>query len=98
MTNLQENSLTQSGKPFFERLLYGILSPLLAQDIEMGVLPQLYASTAPEARGGAFYGPKKHRLRGYPAEQRCNDILEDQAALSRLWDMSEELTGVKYSF
>ena len=70
MTNLQENSLQQSGAPFMERILYGIASPLLAQDISMGVLPQLYASTAPEAKGGVFYGPRTMRLRGYPAEQK----------------------------
>lgn len=98
MTNLQANSLRESGTPFVERLLYGLLSPLLSQDIEMGVLPQLYASTAPTAKGGVFYGPKTFRLRGYPAEQECNDALRDPAILERLWQISEELTGVRYSF
>lgn len=72
--------------------------PLLAQDISMGVLPQLYAATAPAAKGGVFYGPKTFRMRGYPAEQHCNDVLEDTAVLQRLWEISEELTGIHYSF
>lgn len=97
MTNLQSNSLDQSGAPLMERILYGIASPLLAQDVSMGVLPQLYASTAPEAKGGVFYGPKTMRLRGYPAEQRCNDALDDAALLKRFWEVSEELTGVSYA-
>lgn len=96
MTNLQENSLAQSGAPLAERLLYGILSPLLAQDVSMGVLPQLYASTAPAAKGGVFYGPKTLRLRGYPAEQKCNAALDDAALLTRFWQVSEQLTGVAY--
>ena len=62
----------------------------------MGVLPQLYASTAPEAKGGVFYGPKTFRGRGYPVEQPCNDALNDAALRQRFWDVSEELTGVRY--
>jgi len=96
MTNLQANSLDQSGAPFMERVLYGTFGKLMAQDVGMGVLPQLYASTAPEAKGGVFYGPKTMRLRGYPAEQKCNDMLDDAAALKRFWDLSEELTGISY--
>ena len=96
MTNLQANSLGQSGAPLVERILYSIAAPLLAQDISMGVLPQLYASTAPDAKGGLFYGPKTFRLRGYPAVQKCNDILEDEAVRKRFWEVSEELTGVRY--
>ena len=68
--NLQANSLEQSGTPFMERMLYRVGGALMAQDISMGVLPQLYASTAPEAKGGVFYGPKTFRVRGYPAEQQ----------------------------
>lgn len=96
MGNLQENSLQQSGTPFMERILYGTIAPLIAQDVRMGVLPQLYGSTAPQAKGGAFYGPKTFRVRGYPAEQKCNDALDDAAVRQRLWQVSEELTGVSY--
>lgn len=96
MTNLQENSLEMSGTPFLERLLYRILGPLLAQDISMGVLPQLMASTAPDAKGGVFYGPRKFRLRGYPAEQKVNSAVDDAALCKRFWEVSEKLTGVSY--
>ena len=96
MTNLQTNSLEQSDAPLGERILYGIFGRLLAQDISMGVLPQLYAAVAAEAKGGVFYGPKTMRLRGYPAEQKCNDALDDGAILKRFWEQSEQLTGVNY--
>lgn len=96
MTNLQENSLQQSGAPLMERILYSLFGPLMAQDVRMGVLPQLYASTAPAAKGGVFYGPKTMRLRGYPAEQKCNDALDDAALRKRFWEVSAELTGVDY--
>ena len=96
ITNLQANSLEQSGAPFIERILYPVAERLMAQDISMGVLPQLMASTAPDAKGGVFYGPKTMRVRGYPAEQFCNRILKDAAALKRFWEVSEKLTGVSY--
>lgn len=96
MGNLQTNSLSQSGAPLRERIMYGVMGPLLGQDIRMGVLPQLYASVAPQAKGGVFYGPKTMRLRGYPAEQKCNNTLEDAALLKRFWEKSEQLTGVSY--
>lgn len=96
MGNLQANSLAQSGAPFMERILYPIANVLIAQDIRMGLLPQLYASTAPAAKGGVFYGPKTMRMRGYPAEQKCNDTLNDTTLLKRFWERSEKLTGVYY--
>jgi len=96
MTNLQTNSMAESGAPLGERILYGLAGPIMAQDVSMGVLPQLYGSTAPEAKGGVFYGPKTLRMRGYPAEQKCNDALQDADLLKRFWAASEELTGVHY--
>jgi NAD(P)-dependent dehydrogenase (short-subunit alcohol dehydrogenase family) len=96
MGNLQENSLEQSDAPLMERILYGTLAKLVAQDVNMGVLPQLYACVAPTAKGGAFYGPKTMRLRGYPAAQKCNSALDDAVLLKQFWEVSEELTGVHY--
>lgn len=96
ITNLQSTSVAKSNPSFIERTMYKLSVPLLSQDINMGVLPQLYASTAPEAKGGVFYGPKTMRMRGYPAEQKCNDALDDAALLKRFWEVSEQLTSVSY--
>lgn len=96
MTNLQTNSLERSDAPLMERLAYRIMAPLMAQDISMGVLPQLYGATAPGAKGGVFYGPKILKMRGYPAEQRANNAVDDTAALKRFWELSEKLTGIHY--
>ncbi|MEM7117364.1 MAG: oxidoreductase [Chloroflexota bacterium] len=96
ITNLQSNSIEQSGASFIERILYRISEPLLSQDISMGVLPQLYGSTAADAKGGVFYGPKTLRMRGYPVEQKCNNALNDDVLLKGFWEASERLTGVSY--
>ena len=96
MGNLQTNSLEQSGSGLLERVAYKIADVVMAQDISMGVLPQLYGSTAVDAKGGVFYGPKTFNLRGYPAEKNANKAANNAADLKRFWEVSEELTGVRY--
>lgn len=93
--NLQANSVEQSDTRM-EGLLYRVSSLFVAQDIEMGVLPMLYAMTAEEAKGGAFYGPRWFNMRGYPDEKTANKEAYDDEARQRLWEISEELTGVRY--
>jgi hypothetical protein len=64
----------------------------------MGALPQLYAATAPGVEGGQFFGPGGWRqLRGYPAVVRPDPAAEDPDTTRRLWQLSEELTGVRYA-
>ena len=94
--NLQNESLSQSGAPMMERIAYKIMGAMIGQSFDMGVLPLLYGITATDAKGGVFYGPKKMRVKGYPAEQKCNDVLNDTAVLKRFWEVSQELTGVSY--
>ncbi len=95
--NLQANSVEQSGTKI-EAQLYRFSQLFIAQDIKMGVLPMLYGCTAEEAKGGVFYGPRTFNLRGYPAEKKANKEAYDADALRRFWQVSEELTGITYSF
>ncbi len=97
MGNLQTNSVQQSNTQL-EAWAYRIFGGLVGQNIKMGVLPQLFGSTAKEARGGVFYGPQTFNMRGYPAEKKANKEADDAAALERFWDASEALTGVTYTF
>ncbi|MEM7343653.1 MAG: hypothetical protein AAF485_05385, partial [Chloroflexota bacterium] len=95
MSNLQANSVEQS-ETRLEAMLYRVLAPVLAQDVTMGVLPQLYGCTATEAKGGVFYGPKTFNMRGYPAEKNANKAANDTEALKQFWEVSEQLTGIHY--
>lgn len=74
------------------------LNPIFAQSPKMGVLPTLYAATAPDVRGGDFFGPATLELRGYPKKTSSSERSHDEAVARRLWTVSEELTQVKYSF
>lgn len=61
-------------------------------------LPILFAATAPDARGGGFYGPTGWReLRGPTGAARMPDLALDGSAAARLWDTSERLAGVRFA-
>ncbi|MET3548304.1 NAD(P)-dependent dehydrogenase (short-subunit alcohol dehydrogenase family) [Paenibacillus favisporus] len=73
------------------------LNPFFAQSPKMGVLPTLFAATAPGVRGGDYYGPTSLELRGYPKKVVSSASSHDEAVARRLWTVSEELTQVKYT-
>ncbi len=78
--------------------LFEALNPFLAMKPWQGALPTLYAATAAEARGGAYYGPKGiMEMRGYPQRVDSTPESKDEQVAKRLWEVSEELTGVQYA-
>lgn len=75
-------------------LMWGLAS----QDAAMGALPTLRAATDPSVKGGQYYGPGGlGELRGYPKVVQSSGRSHDREAQRRLWSVSEELTGVKFS-
>jgi len=71
----------------------------LFQSPERGALPTLYAATHPSLNGGEYIGPDgKGAKRGYPALDPSIDRIFDPVIAERLWEVSERLTGVRYSF
>ncbi len=70
---------------------------LLEQSTEMGALPTLRAATDPNVLGGQYYGPGGFlELRGHPKLVGSNRRSHDVAAQQRLWQVSQDLTGVVY--
>jgi NAD(P)-dependent dehydrogenase (short-subunit alcohol dehydrogenase family) len=62
-----------------------------------GALPTLYAATAPGVRGGDYFGPSGFAgCLGPPGPARSSPAAKDAAAARRLWDVSEQLTGVRF--
>jgi NAD(P)-dependent dehydrogenase (short-subunit alcohol dehydrogenase family) len=89
-TNLQRSA--QSG---LLRAVMQIGNHLVAQSAAMGALDELYAAVAPSAEGGKVYGPDGFReMRGYPVEVEPDSAARNEDTARRLWDLSEELTGV----
>jgi NAD(P)-dependent dehydrogenase (short-subunit alcohol dehydrogenase family) len=75
------------------------LARLFGQAPDRGALPSLYAATAPEVIGGAYYGPDgPGQARGYPIRTRPSRRALDEDTARRLWEISEELTGVAFDW
>jgi NAD(P)-dependent dehydrogenase (short-subunit alcohol dehydrogenase family) len=71
----------------------------LAQSAADGALPQLYAATMPDVRGGEYLGPAGlFELRGAPTRVDSTARSHSQEDATRLWDVSERLTGVTFSW
>jgi NAD(P)-dependent dehydrogenase (short-subunit alcohol dehydrogenase family) len=73
------------------------LNPFMAMQPWQGALPTLRAGTAPGAKAGEYYGPHGFmEMRGFPVRVGTTKEAKDQAAARRLWEVSEELTGVRF--
>lgn len=87
----------QAGKWSFPGLVRRHLS-FLFQPAWQGALPTLYAATAPSARDGGYYGPDRlGGTRGFPTEEKPPPQATDEAAAERLWALSEELAGTRFT-
>ena len=73
------------------------LLPFMRQSAARGALPQLMAATDPTATPGGYYGPDGlGGIRGNPKQVEPPRQAKDLAVARRLWDISAQLTGVKF--
>jgi NAD(P)-dependent dehydrogenase (short-subunit alcohol dehydrogenase family) len=95
-TELQFAGARMERSALMERV-FALGNRLLAQDAASGALPMLYAATAPDVRGGEYFGPEGlGEMWGSPKRVVSNARSRDAAVASRLWAASEDLTGVRY--
>lgn len=88
----------QSGEGIVKRLS-SVGNRFLAQSDAMGALPQLYAATMPDVGGNEYFGPDgMGESRGHPKRVGSTSAARDDVAATRLWDTSERLTGVTFSW
>lgn len=74
-----------------------LILPALSQPAEQGALSQIYAATVPELPSGAYIGPNgSGERKGYPAEARIPAQARVQEDQDRLWQLSEEQSGVDF--
>ena len=72
---------------------------LMTQSAAMGALPTLRAAVDPAVTGGQYFGPSGFmESRGYPVLVQSNGSSHNLADAQRLWQVSEELTGVHYNW
>lgn len=69
------------------------------QPASMGALPSIYAATEVSLVGGEYIGPDgKGNRSGYPAIEHPANGVYNEDTMKRLWDVSEQLTGIHFDF
>jgi NAD(P)-dependent dehydrogenase (short-subunit alcohol dehydrogenase family) len=96
-THLQLQASDATGNPL-DRAVNKLMNTVVAQSDAMGALPSLYAATM-ELPSGAYVGPDgPGEFRGHPQLTAPNGRARDEQTAKRLWEVSEELTGVTFDF
>jgi NAD(P)-dependent dehydrogenase (short-subunit alcohol dehydrogenase family) len=91
-TNLQE-----TGPPLIDTLVMKVGNRVIAQSDDMGALPTLFAATEPGLPGGTYAGPDgPGEQRGHPKPVSPSRAARDEQVARRLWEVSEEMTGVRF--
>ncbi|HEU5267242.1 MAG TPA: oxidoreductase [Jatrophihabitans sp.] len=87
----------QSHTESIQDQMMALSNRLFAQSAADGALPTLFAATAPDAVGGALYGPDGlGGLRGKPRRVGSSRASQDAAVAAKLWAVASELTGVDF--
>lgn len=81
----------------FLRGLSKVLGPFMFNSPADGALPTLRAALDSKAIGGMYFGPDgRNEMKGKPVQVDSSDISKDEEIASKLWTLSEELTGIQY--
>ena len=97
-TNLQSVGPEMEGSRIGKQTM-SAANRVLGQSAAVGALPEVYAATSPDVRGGDYIGPDGFMgQRGFPKKVKSNARSYNEAVAARLWAVSEELTGVRYVF
>jgi len=95
-TNLQRVGPQMEGNRLRQAAM-ALVNRTVAQSDAAGALPSLYAATMPDVLGGQYFGPSGlGEMRGHPKLVGRSAAAKDAATATRLWAVSEELTGVTY--
>ena len=90
-TNLQ----SRTGS-WIQNAAMAVANKVYAQSEEMGALPTLYAATQ-DIPGNSYVGPDGFQEgRGHPKLVGRSSEARNEASAKRLWDLSEDLTGVRF--
>jgi NAD(P)-dependent dehydrogenase (short-subunit alcohol dehydrogenase family) len=73
-------------------------TPFAWQEVDEAILPALYGAASPQAEAGAFYGPRGfyEMAGGGVTSAKIPARAKNEADCARLWEISEQLTGVTY--
>jgi NAD(P)-dependent dehydrogenase (short-subunit alcohol dehydrogenase family) len=82
----------------FQHIGMWVANRVIAQSADQGSWPTLYAATQ-DIPGGSYVGPDgRGETRGHPTLVQPNAAARDMETAGKLWELSEQLTGVTYAF
>jgi NAD(P)-dependent dehydrogenase (short-subunit alcohol dehydrogenase family) len=95
-TNLQGVGPAMRGARL-EGKLTALANKVIAQSPQMGALPILFAATMPGLAGNSYIGPGgRGEIKGHPRLVGRSSAAHNLTQARMLWDVSEELTGVRF--
>jgi len=82
----------------FNKMIWSILAPLVAQSADKGSWPEVMCATEAQVESGKLYGPTKRAdTVGPVGENLIDECVMDPEMAARLWGLSEEKTSLKWS-
>ncbi|MGB8705664.1 MAG: oxidoreductase [Gillisia sp.] len=85
--------------PKWLTLLFSPLVSLFTQSPEEGAQPTLMAALSTDIQKGGYYGPQRfNEMKGEPGKAYAAPQATDVEDAKRLWKISEQATGIRYSF
>jgi NAD(P)-dependent dehydrogenase (short-subunit alcohol dehydrogenase family) len=95
-TSIVTNGMGQGGD--WKAPLMQLAFRLIGQSAARGALPSLMAASGAAPKDAVYIGPDGIReMAGYPAPAAMTAQARDLGAARRLWEVSEQLTGVHYA-
>ncbi len=95
-TNLTKRGPELEGASLKGKFMH-IADSLVATKATLGALPTIYAATSEKAIPGEFYGPRLLGFWGLPAENKIPGKGIDSVTATKLWDISETFTDMRFS-
>lgn len=93
---------TNLGNHLKKGLFFKLVDPLVSrmmQSAELGALPSLRACVDPHAKPAEYYGPRGFmEIAGFPVVVSSNKASHNLEDAKRLWEVSEEVTKVTYTW
>jgi NAD(P)-dependent dehydrogenase (short-subunit alcohol dehydrogenase family) len=92
-----DTNLQSTGPSRIAAAVFKPLTAMLSQPASKGALPTVLCAAGAEAKPGRYYGPNGFReMTGPVGEASVARRARDANAATRLWELSEKLTGVKW--
>ncbi|MCP4612736.1 MAG: SDR family oxidoreductase [Planctomycetes bacterium] len=91
-------NLLKDTASFFNKIVWSILSRIIAQSANKGSWPEVMCATEEGLKSERYYGPtKRSQMVGPVGECPLDEVALNQEAATKLWTLSEQKTSLSWS-